>query len=44
METMIKNVKLAELNINIVNVLLNIQTLKDDLMEFKCLCCNRISQ
>ena len=38
---MIKNVKLAELSINIATAFLNTQTLKDDLIGYKCLCCNK---
>ena len=39
-----KNVKLVELNIGIVTVLLNTQNLKmitEDLIEYKCLYCNK---
>ena len=39
---MIKNVKQVELNIGIVNIFLNIQTLK--MIEYKCLSCNKIYQ
>ena len=34
---MIKNVKLEELNVSIATVFLNF---KDNLIEYKCLCCN----
>ena len=37
---MIKNVKHVELKISIVTVFLNTQTL-NDLIEYKCLCCNK---
>ena len=36
-DMMIKNVKLAELNISIVTLFLNF---KDDLIKYKCLFCN----
>ena len=40
---MIKNVKHVELNITIATVFLNTHTnFKDDLIEYKCLCCNKI--
>ena len=38
---MIKNVKRTELKINIATVFLNAQ---DDLIECKCLCCNKHQQ
>ena len=37
----IKNVKHVELNISIATVFLNIQNLKDDLIEYKCFCCSK---
>ena len=37
----IKNVKLVELNISIATVFLNTPNFKDDLMEYKYLCCNK---
>ena len=37
---MIKNMKLAELNINIATAL-KYTSFKDDLIEYKCLCCNK---
>ena len=37
---MIKNVKREELTINIVIAFLNMQTLKDDLIKYKCFRCN----
>ena len=36
-----KNVKHAELNAKIVTVFLNTEILKDDLIEYKCLYCNK---
>ena len=36
--TMIKNIKLAELNTKIANVFLNTQ---DNLIGYRCLCCNK---
>ena len=36
-----ENKKLVELNEEIVSVVLTKQTLKDDLIEYKCLCCNK---
>ena len=39
----IKNVKLAELNISIATVFW-ITNVKDDLIEYKCLCCNKSYQ
>ena len=41
MDTLIKNVKLAELNINIGDSFLEYSSFKDDLIEYKCLCCNK---
>ena len=41
---MIKNVKLAELNTKIAIAFFNTKTLKDDLTEQKCLCCNKNNQ
>ena len=40
---MIKNLKHVESNINSATVFLNTQSwiLKDDLIEYKCLCCNK---
>ena len=38
---MIENVKLVELNISIMTAFLSIQKIKDDLIEYKCLICNR---
>ena len=43
-DTMIKNVKLAELNTKIAIAFFNAKTLKDDLTEQKCLCCNKNNQ
>ena len=39
-----KNVKFLELNTNTVSVILNIQTYINGLIEYKCLCCNKIYQ
>ena len=39
-DMMKKNVRLAELNANIVTALLN-TNFKDDLIKYKCLCCKR---
>ena len=36
-----KNVKLAELNLNIANCFLEKTNLKDELTECNCLCCNK---
>ena len=41
---MIKNVKLAELNISIATVFLEYINFKDDLIEYKYLCCNKTNQ
>ena len=42
---MTKNMKLVELNISIATDFLNIQTdFKDDLIEYKYLCCNKNHQ
>ena len=38
---MIKNVKIVELHTKYATVFLNAQTLKDDLIEYKCLYCNK---
>ena len=40
-DMMIENVKLVELNISIMTAFLSIQKIKDDLIEYKCLICNR---
>ena len=40
-DMVIKNVKHIELNVSIATVFLNIQTLKVDLIEYECLCCNK---
>ena len=44
LDTMIKNMKHVELNISIATVFSNIQTFKDDLMEYNCLFCNKSFQ
>ena len=41
---MIKNVKLAELNISIATVFLEYINFKDDLIEYKYLCCDKTNQ
>ena len=38
---MIKSVKVVELHTKYATVFLNKQTLKDDLIEYKCLYCNK---
>ena len=38
---MIKNVKIVELHTKYATVFLNTQTLKADLIEYKCLSCNK---
>ena len=40
-DTTIKDVKLVELNINIVTFFLEYADFKDDLIEYKCLYCNK---
>ena len=44
MDTIVKSVKLAEWNTNIVTAFLNIQSLKMILTECICLCCNKNCQ
>ena len=41
---MTKNVKLGELNISIATVFLEYKNFKDDLTEYKYLCCNKTNQ
>ena len=40
LDKMIKNMSHVKLNISIVTVFLNSQILMDNLIEYKCLCCN----
>ena len=40
-DTLIKNVEIAESNKTIVTVFLDTKTLKDDLIEYKCLYCDK---
>ena len=41
MDVLMKNVKLVELTINIATIFLSTKTLNYDLIECKCLCCNK---
>ena len=41
MDTMIKNVKLCGITYKVYNCLLEHKKFKDDLLEYKCLCCNK---
>ena len=40
-DTMIRNVKPVELNVSIATVFLNVQILRNDLIECNCLFCNQ---
>ena len=40
-DTIIKNMKLVEVNTKFKSAFLNAQTSKDDLVEYICLCCNK---